>query len=46
MYKKQKLEPKIVVGRVPADKSKIKFTVSLEGEIDWNEFFGMEKTLS
>lgn len=43
MYKKNRAEPKIIVNKVYGDKSNIKFSVLLEGEIDWNEFFGMEK---
>lgn len=42
-FKKHKQEPKIVVKKVPSDKSKIKFVAVFEGEIDWNELFGMDK---
>lgn len=42
-YKKYKKESKVFVKQVPNDKSKIKFFVVLEGEMNWNELFGMKQ---
>lgn len=42
-YKGRKSESKILVKQVPEDKSKIKFVAVFEGEMDWNQTFGMQK---